>query len=60
MSNRPAYLDDKIALEQARREHLKHPPKGCACPLCLSPEEWRKLVEAALARNASAGEEVPF
>lgn len=58
--SRPAYLDDRIALERARREHRAHPPRGCRCPLCLSPEEWRKFMDAAVNRDRSPIEEVPF
>lgn len=57
---RPAYLADKIVLEQYRARHRREAPRGCRCPFCLSPADFRELVKAALARNASAGQEAPF
>jgi hypothetical protein len=56
---RPAYVEERIAVERQRREARKtHSPK-CFCPYCLDHDKFQALVDAALARNAPA-EEVPF
>ena len=57
---RPAYLADKIALEQRRRENRRTHAQPCDCWACMTRERQAELLAAALARNPSAREEVPF
>lgn len=56
----PTYVRDRIALEQARREARRTHARPCDCWACLTPQRVEEMVQAALARNPSAREEVPF
>ena len=60
MTRRPDWLSDKIVLEQYRARHRREAPKGCRCAFCLSPADFARMIEAALARNPGRDQEVPF
>lgn len=60
MSNRPAYVERKVAFQKARRAARRTHRQPCDCGYCLTTTRMEELKVAALARNPGAGEEVPF
>ena len=57
---RPAYVEERIALQRQIAEHRRQAPKTCICPWCLDAELVHDLLARKLAANHGRGEEVPF
>lgn len=57
---RPAYIEDKIALERARREARRTHAQPCDCGYCITRERVEELLQARVAEERAKAGEVPF
>lgn len=57
---RPAYIEAKIALEQARREARRTHAQPCDCAYCITRERVRELLVQRIAAQRAQVGEPPF